>query len=580
MEVERRVAERTAALVAEVQRLTAQASRLEEVERELQESQRRFALDLYERRRAEAVLQESDERWQLAIRGTNDGIWDWNGRTKEVFISTRWKEMLGFEDHEISGPTLNWTERLHPDDREAVWQLVRNHHAQRTPFFVAEYRIRCKDGTYKWVIDRGHSLWDEAGNVIRMVGSQTDITERKRLEAEREREHRKLEALFQNAPVGIFEEDPEGHNVRANPRLCDILGFTPERLRGEGWISVVHPEDRERVAAEWSSAAAEGRAASLEFRSLRAGGEVRWLSRRSVVLRDENGTHTGFIGTIEDITERKKAAEALALTNEDLERRVEERTADLRREEARRELVALENERLCQKTQEAVEARDEFLSIASHELRTPLTALTLQLQSLRRLLATGHPDDRAPAKLDLALRQTERLTKLIDNLLEVSRITTGRLELNPEDCDLAEVIGDVTARLTDEAARAGCEIAVRAWAPVSGQWDRLRIEQVVVNLLSNAIKYAPGKPIEVEVGEDGEDARVIVRDHGPGIAPVDEKRIFGRFQRAASTRHYGGLGLGLYITTQILEAHGATITVERPPGGGARFTVTLPRRVA
>ena len=572
-ELERRVAERAAGLEAEVRRLKAEVGRMQGVERALRES-------LSEQRRVEAALRVAEERWQLAVRGTNDGIWDWDVRTGEAFFSTRCKGMLGFEDHEFADSLEEWDRRIHPEDREAVWQALHDHFAHKTPFYTTEHRVLCKDGTYKWFLDRGQALWDEAGDVVRMAGSFTDITERRRLEAERERERRKLATLFANEPIGIFETDREGRNIRSNPRGCEILGLTPEGALGDGWASALFPEDAARIVTAWRAAAREGRGLSVEGRRPLPGGEVRWLAGRVAAVRDEDGAVSGFIGTLEDITERQRAEEALATANEELERRVEERTADLRREEARREIVALENERLYRQAKEAVEARDEFLTIASHELRTPITPLMLQLQSLRRLLSAGPVDERVSAKLDLTLKQVERLTKLVDNLLEVSRITTGRLELHPEECDLAEVIGDVTARFADEAARAGCEIAVRADAPVVGRWDRLRIEQVIVNLLSNAIKYAPGKPIQLEASEAGDVARLSVQDQGVGIAPADSQRIFGRFERAASTRHYAGLGLGLYITTQILQAHGGTIAVERPPAGGARFLVELPRRAA
>ncbi|MFT3767673.1 MAG: hybrid sensor histidine kinase/response regulator [Minicystis sp.] len=227
----------------------------------------------------------------------------------------------------------------------------------------------------------------------------------------------------------------------------------------------------------------------------------------------------------------------------------------------------------------AVHARDEFLVIASHELRTPLTSLQLHLQSIQRALdATGAscPTGRIITGIDVATRQTERLATLVDSLLDASRISAGRLELHPERLDLAAVVRDAAERLGEIARRAGSTVVVVAGHPVIGTWDRVRCEQVTTNLLSNAIRYGRGKPIEVEVTQEGQRARLVVRDAGIGIDEEQRTRIFGIFERGVSSRNYGGLGLGLYITRQIVEAHGGTIHVTSRLGQGLTFVVELP----
>jgi signal transduction histidine kinase len=241
----------------------------------------------------------------------------------------------------------------------------------------------------------------------------------------------------------------------------------------------------------------------------------------------------------------------------------------------RRAAMAVDNARLFRQATEAIAVRDEFLSIASHELNTPLTPLKMQLDSLRR---GSFGPERTAEKLDAASRQVTRLAKLVSELLDVSRISGGRLQLEPERFDLAALVDEIVARVGDEADRAGSCIGVNAERPCFGSWDRMRIDQVVTNLLTNAIKYGDGKPIAIELAHAGADrVRLVVRDHGIGIPPEHQRRIFERFERAASARHYGGFGLGLWITRQIVEASGGTIAVDSQPGNGAAFVVELPR---
>ncbi len=160
--------------------------------------------DITERRRTAEALRESEERWQLALHGNNDGIWDWNLKTNEVFFSTRWKEMLGYKDHEVSNHWDEWTKRIHPDERDWVLQAFQDHFAKKTPFYVCEYRVRCQDGSYKWILDRGQALWDALGDIVRMVGSYTDITDRKQADEELKRQNLRSQ-LFAEISLKIRE---------------------------------------------------------------------------------------------------------------------------------------------------------------------------------------------------------------------------------------------------------------------------------------------------------------------------------------------------------------------------------------
>ena len=253
---------------------------------------------------------------------------------------------------------------------------------------------------------------------------------------------------------------------------------------------------------------------------------------------------------------------------------------------ADRAAFAIDNARLAARlqrsirdAQQAVRIRDEFLSIAGHELKTPVAALQLQVEGLLRQAergALGAVPPRVVDRLEKAQGHVERLELLIAGLLDVAKIAAGKLVLAHEEVELASLLAEVTERFSEPLSRAGCDVSIRTAEPVVGCWDRLRLDQVFTNLVSNALKYGPGKPIEITIDREGDRARVAVRDRGIGVSPDDRRRIFGRFERAVSDRHYGGLGLGLWISQEIVEAFGGRIEVESELGSGSTFTVELP----
>ncbi len=232
---------------------------------------------------------------------------------------------------------------------------------------------------------------------------------------------------------------------------------------------------------------------------------------------------------------------------------------------------------------QAVDARDEFLSVASHELKTPLTALRLQVQALQRSVMRA-PDqqfsgEQLRARFDAADRQVQRLVQLIDALLDVSRLQRGPVAPDVTELDLAALVGEVVDRARTTAA-AGSSLTLEAPPSLRGCVDGSRVDQILTNLLSNAVKYGRGKPITVRLAAEHHSqptrAIVTVADEGIGIAPEDQGRIFERFERAVSRTHYSGLGLGLWISRQIAESLGGTLTVESDAGKGACFTLSLP----
>jgi signal transduction histidine kinase len=235
----------------------------------------------------------------------------------------------------------------------------------------------------------------------------------------------------------------------------------------------------------------------------------------------------------------------------------------------------------------ALRAREHFISIASHELRTPLAPLRLQIQRLLRGLRrdpNGLTTDVIVESLDVADRQAARLAALLENVLDLATLERGRLSLRPEEVDAAVVVEEVAATLRETAARAGCSLSVAHSGSTRGAWDRARLAQVLTNLLGNAIKHGGPGAIEVALTGTPERTTIVVRDHGPGVAPERRERIFGPFEHTAARGNghtaVHGLGLGLYIAREIVEAHGGRLTLTNPPDGGAAFELELPTRPA
>lgn len=266
----------------------------------------------------------------------------------------------------------------------------------------------------------------------------------------------------------------------------------------------------------------------------------------------------------------------------------------LQRNETRRQVQALEKSRLEQELlvqelqvtqgelQNAVRMRDDFMSMVAHELRTPLNTLFLEAQLRKMQLDRGNTAIFDAAYLQKMVArdklQVQNMVRLIDDMLDVTRLRNNRLSIRPSEVNLPALLERVVGNLANQAAAAGCGISLHAEQPVIGLWDEFRIEQVVINLLTNALRYGEGKPVDVRMTPLEEGVRIDVRDGGRGISIADQKRIFGQFERAVSPESdkTGGLGLGLYITHQLVQAHGGSIEVESQPGQGAVFTVRLP----
>lgn len=280
--------------------------------------------------------------------------------------------------------------------------------------------------------------------------------------------------------------------------------------------------------------------------------------------------------TGEPDTEMRQVLLGLLVLHEDLTYSSAQRTAA----ETKLRAVAEERERLLDERRQAVAARDQFLAIAAHELRTPIATLALLVD---HLMATMPPASVGAAggagtsqQLSMLKRQVDRLTSLVTQMLDVSRITRGSLELVVSPVDLRDIVHEVAERFEIECTRRQVALTVDAPAPVPGTWDANRIDQVVTNIISNALKYGAGHPVEILLRADGPRAVLVVRDHGIGIPDDEQATVFAPFARAAGARHHAGLGLGLWIASQIVQASGGSIAVQSRLGEGSTFTVELP----
>jgi len=403
------------------------------------------------------------------------------------------------------------------------------------------WRVR-KDGTRFWA-DVVITAIVAEGVFRGFIKVTRDLTSRRQAEEELRQSEARLRLMVASVrDYALYMIDPSGRVTTWNPGAERINGYREDEILGQPISRFFTPEDiaRDRPWRELEIASHEGRFEEEGWR-VRKDGSRFWASVVLTPIRDGSERLLGFVKITRDLTDRRKA------------------------EEERLRLV---------QAREAIRLRDEFLSIASHELKTPLAALLLLLGSLRnRMVAV---DVQIAKNFERATRIGTRMGQLVDALLDVSRIASGKLRLNLEPFDLGDSAREVTDRMRESAAAAECELSLEVSGPVEGRWDRLRIEQVLMNLISNSIKYAAGRPICVSVARDGETALIEVSDSGPGIPAAQLPRVFERFERAASARHYGGMGLGLYVARQIAETHGGSISATNLDRGGVRFTVRLP----
>ncbi|MCY1073079.1 ATP-binding protein [Archangium lansingense] len=563
----------------------------EQRERELLEAaeagQRAEALSRTLSRQAEA-LRESETHLRLAVESTALGTWDFNPRTGELRWDARCKALFGVPAAaEVDYATF--LSGVVPEERArldaAVGQVLG---PGSDGEFREEFRIRgLLDGVERWISSRGRCFFDAQGRAKRFIGTVLDVTERRRAEDN-------LRFLAQASTLLATSLDYEDTLRRvatlAVPMLADWCGVdvVDERGRLHRLLNLHRDPSKLRLSEEVHRRYPIDPNATVGSPQVLRTGEsllIPEITDEGLAQYARDAEHLRMLRElglrsylVVALRSRERVLGALTLVRAETGRRYGQEELRLAEELARRAAVAVDNALLYSEAQKAIGLRDGFLQVAAHELRTPVTALKLNVQALvtsaRREEAWS---ERTVARMMGLERGVGRLGVLVDELLDVSRITSGRLVLHPEELDLAGLVREVAERIHSEAERAGCTLRVLVPGPVVSRWDRLRLEQVLSNLLSNALKYGAGRPVEVALSDFGERVLLRVRDEGIGIDAAAQERIFERFERAVSDRHYGGLGMGLWITREIVTAMGGTIHVESAPKQGATFTVELPR---
>ncbi|HYF59901.1 MAG TPA: PAS domain-containing protein [Burkholderiaceae bacterium] len=481
-------------------------------------------------------LRESQRRFESLVKATPRLVWTASPDGGSLREAPGWRAVTGLPDG--AWRDWGWLEALHPDDRDrtrALWlDCVR---ARRV--YENEARIRRADGEYRWVAIRGVPVLDEQGAVREWVGTCADVTDRRRAQELLAHNEAEFRALADTAPAMTWVTEPGGATTFQSRRWTEVTGMSGADSQGWGWLAALHEDDRARVDRGFRDANARREPFAAEYRLRQRDGGWRWVLDICRPRFSTDGAFLGYVGNVLDIHDRRLAEEAL-------------READRR--------------------------KDEFLATLGHELRNPLAPIRTGLTLLARA-----PGDSplAVRTREMMERQVVHMVRLVDDLLDVSRISRGKVELAFEPVDLSTVVASAVEASRPHVEAGGHELVVEPPSePVVVEGDAARLAQVLGNLLNNAAKYTPsGGRIELTVSRGASDTLLRIRDTGIGLRPDMLARVFDIFVQADTTaeRAQGGLGIGLALVKQLVELHGGTVWADSDgPGRGSTFSVRLP----
>lgn len=517
----------------------------------------RLELARAELQTAKAALQESEERYALAMRGPNEGLWDWNPVSKELYLSARLLTILGFGSETIRTTSHEWLEIVHPDDCGRYQADLVRHLKGLDEHFECEYRIRDQAGTYRWMLARGLAIRGADGIATRMVGSIGDVTERKRRESVLRASEARFRSLIEAAASVIVVIDGAGLLLEFNREAERVFGVRRDIVVDQPWDWVLT-----MTGANFSALLATVRAGhSVREQELTTaeGTVLSW----NLALMDDG---TSVIGVAQDVTRRHWAEKSLNYVNESLERRVAERTQELQR--AREE------------AEQASRAKSDFVANMSHELRTPLNAI-IGFSDVMRLgvmgpLGNNQYEDYVEAIWDSGTH----LLSLINDILDMAKIEAGEFAVRREPVNPVYILHSA-CRLVREKARASAVTMKLAVHDDIGtvELDPLRFRQIILNLTSNALKFTPaGGEVTVVLRRDGDGLHLTVADSGIGMTPDELAQAMRPFVQVDSSlaRRFQGTGLGLPLTQKFIDMHGGTLSIDSQPGQGTTVSVMLP----
>ncbi|MFC0679504.1 PAS domain-containing protein [Lysobacter korlensis] len=492
-------------------------------------------MDITDQVRTQAQLRESEARFRTITDAMPQMVWSTLPDGHHDYYNHQWYAFTGLPEGATDGDA--WNGVLHPQDRERAWTAWQ-HCLASGEAYEFRYRLRHHSGEYRWVLGRALPVRDEHGGIMRWMGTCTDIHEQMLAQDALRESEQRFRAVADHIPQLAWIADADGRMVWFNDRWYDYTGATFEQMQADG-SRVVHPDHVARVSESYLQSFARGEVWEDTFPIRGRDGSYRWFLSRAAPIRDAEGRVLQWFGTNTDVTAQRQAEEVLRL-------------------EHRR--------------------KDEFLAMLAHELRNPLAPISTAAQLLR--MSAGNPE-RTLAASEIITRQVGHMTELVDDLLDVSRVSRGIVELDLQPVELKSVLAAAVEQVRPLVESRGH--ALGTWTvpmPLVVAGDRTRLVQVVANLLNNAAKYTPaGGRIDLRAEADDGRVRITVSDNGIGIEPSLLPSVFDLFTQGERTldRSQGGLGIGLALVERIVRLHGGEVRAwSEGPGFGSTFTVVLP----